>query len=182
DGTVPSLRQWADEAIPVHASCLDIALKRLPNPEHQFAIGLDRSLYYSVHTRSAKLAPGNGAVIQLAKYLRSDSTQKGSDLRRELEDVMDWLQPGWRDELVTDRFLPRMLVTNAIATAATGGTSGRPSSSVPEIPNLFLAGDWVGPHGMLVDASLSSARDAAKLALRCLEGVNIVSQPNLTTV
>ena len=182
DGTVPSLRQWADEAVPIHAGCLDIALRRLPNPEHQFAIGLDRSLYYSVHTRSAKLAPANGAVIQLAKYLRADSTQKGSDLRKELEDVMDWLQPGWREVLVTDRFLPRMLVANAVATAAAGGTPGRPTSIVPEIPNLFLAGDWVGPHGMLVDASLSSARDAAKLALRWLDGANVVSQADLTTV
>jgi phytoene dehydrogenase-like protein len=181
DGTVPSLRQWADEAMPIHAACLDIALRRLPNPEHQFAIGLDRSLYYSVHTRSAKLAPANGAVIQLAKYLHTDSTQKGSDVRTELEAVMDWLQPGWREELVSDRFLPRMLVSNAVVTAVSSGTPGRPSSTVPEIPNLFLAGDWVGPHGMLVDASLSSARDAAKLALRWLDSAKIVPQTNLTT-
>ncbi len=31
--------------------------------------------------------------------------------------------------------------------------------------NLYLAGDWVGPEGFLVDASVASARRAAEMAL-----------------
>lgn len=42
-----------------------------------------------------------------------------------------------------------------------GGAAARPGVSVPEVDGLFLAGDWVGPTGMLADASLASARDAA---------------------
>ena len=33
------------------------------------------------------------------------------------------------------------------------------------IDGLYLAGDWVGPEGFLVDASVASARRAAELAL-----------------
>lgn len=170
DGGVGSLRQWAGAAVPIYASCLDVALRRLPRSENQFAIGLDSPLYYSVHTRSARLAPPGGAVIQLAKYLRVDSENNAVEIERELEALMDLLQPEWRDELVTKRFLPRMLVSNAVATAAHGGTSGRPGPAVPEFQNLFVAGDWVGPHGMLADTSLASARDAARLAVQWLVG------------
>jgi hypothetical protein len=31
---------------------------------------------------------------------------------------------------------------------------------------VYFAGDWVGPHGYLVDASLGSARESARQILR----------------
>jgi hypothetical protein len=34
---------------------------------------------------------------------------------------------------------------------------------VPGADDLFVAGDWVGSRGMLVDASLASAREAAAM-------------------
>jgi hypothetical protein len=34
---------------------------------------------------------------------------------------------------------------------------------VPGIANLYLIGDWVGPEGFLVDASMASARRAAQM-------------------
>jgi hypothetical protein len=39
---------------------------------------------------------------------------------------------------------------------------------VPGIANLYLAGDWVGREGFLVDASMASARRAAQLASQCV--------------
>ena len=36
---------------------------------------------------------------------------------------------------------------------------------VPGLDNLYLAGDWVGPEGFLVDASMASAQRAAQLML-----------------
>jgi len=152
--------------VPIHAACLDVALRTLPNAEHLFAIGVDRPIYYSVHTRSARLAPEGGSVIQLAKYLSASSKDPANDVRDELEGVLDWLQPGWRDVLVAKRLLPRMVVSNAVVTSAQGGTAGRPGPAVPEHPNLFVAGDWVGPFGMLADASFASARSAANLAVQ----------------
>ncbi|MDR3405658.1 MAG: NAD(P)/FAD-dependent oxidoreductase [Chthoniobacter sp.] len=167
-GEVPSLRRAANEAGPIQAACLDVALRRLPCAENQFAIGLDHPWYYSVHSRSAKLAPDGGAVIQVAKYLSRDAGAQPGNIQQELEGVMDWMQPGWREELVERRFMPRMLVANSVVTVTQGDARGRPGCALPEVPNLFLAGDWVGPHGMLADASLASARDAARLASRWL--------------
>jgi len=33
------------------------------------------------------------------------------------------------------------------------------------VPGLYVAGDWVGPAGLLADASLASARAAARTIL-----------------
>lgn len=169
----PSLHHWAQTLVPVHAACLDVALRDLPNQDHQFAIGLDQPLYYSVHTRSAKLAPQGMALIQLAQYLKADDPTDSPTLRGTLESLMDRFQPGWRDLVLHQRFLPRMIVTHAIYS-----TQGRPPVTVREIPNLFLAGDWVGSEGMLVDASLTSAQRAVQ---HTLERLKKPSQARLST-
>jgi hypothetical protein len=57
-----------------------------------------------------------------------------------------------------------MMVSNALVTAADGGERGRPGPALPELPGLYVVGDWVGPDGMLADAALASARRAAVLA------------------
>jgi len=164
-GAVPRLASWAAEAVPVKAACLDIGLSRLPQPRARFALGIDRPYYFSVHSAIAQLGPAGTAMIHVAKYLNPSETQDAKEDERELEGVLDLMQPGWRKVLVERRFLPGMVVANAVVTAATGGTRGRPGSAVPEIENLFLAGDWVGPDGMLADASLASAKQAASLLL-----------------
>ncbi len=33
---------------------------------------------------------------------------------------------------------------------------------MPDAPGVFVVGDWVGPEGMLLDASLASAERAAR--------------------
>ncbi|MCI0486792.1 MAG: FAD-dependent oxidoreductase [Blastocatellia bacterium] len=166
DGEHPLLAKWADESIPVKAACLDIALSRLPNPKATFALGMDRPLYLSVHSAAARLAPCEGALIQLAKYLPPDDDQPPESVERELENLLELLQPGWREALVYRRFLPDMVVMNAIATARHRGTKGRPGPQVEDVPGLFVVGDWVGEEGLLVDASLASARHASDIIAR----------------
>lgn len=138
---------------PVTITCLDLALSRLPIPETRFALGLDRPFYYSVHSQWAQLAPKGGALVHLAKY--------GEGTERELEGLMDELQPGWREVMVHRRFLPTMTVTNALTEVA---VNGKPSRMPPatSVQGLYVAGDWVGERGMLSDAALASARDVAK--------------------
>ncbi|HYC21129.1 MAG TPA: FAD-dependent oxidoreductase [Candidatus Bathyarchaeia archaeon] len=158
------LDRWADAAVPIRAACLDVALSRLPVPTATFALGIDRPHYFSVHSAAARLAPAGAALIHLAKYLSPDSRSEPREDERELETLLDLVQPGWRDVLVDRRFMPSLVVSNAIATAAAGGTAGRPGPAVPGIANLYVVGDWVGPEGMLADATLASAR----LAVRAL--------------
>ncbi|WP_437811233.1 phytoene desaturase family protein [Sorangium sp. So ce1078] len=165
---VPALAAYAERAVPVRAACLDVALSRMPRPRFRVALGIDRPLYLSLHSGVARLAPEGGAVIHAVQY---GPELAGRDPERELEDLLERAQPGYRDFLVERRFLPSLVVSNAVVAAEGGGYAGRPGVRVPEVDGLFLAGDWVGPTGMLADASLGSARDAAAavLARRALD-------------
>jgi len=165
-GERSSLKGYADQSIPVKAACLDVALDRLPRPNATFALGIDSSVYYSVHSATARLAPDGAALIQLGKYLPPGYDEPPSVAERELEQLLDLVQPGWREVLAHRRYLPELTVYNAIPVANRGGFKGRPSPEVPDVPGLFLAGDWVGPEGLLADAGLASSKLAAGLAAR----------------
>ncbi len=156
-------RAWADAALPVRAACLDIGLTRLPRPKARFALGIDEPLYLSVHSAVARLAPAGGAMIHVAKYLPVGGISDAKADERQLEALLDLVQPGWREVVAERRFLPNMTVSNALVTAAGGGLRGRPGPAVPGVDHLYVVGDWVGPHGQLADASLASARQAAEL-------------------
>jgi len=159
------LAAWAANAIAVRAACLDVALSHLPVPRARFALGIDRPLYCSVHSAVARLAPEGGATIHVARYLPPGASDARAD-ERELEALLDSMQPGWRAVVVERRFLPSMVVSNALVTAAAMGTAGRPGPAVPGLRRCYVVGDWVGPEGQLVDASLASARRAAAMAVR----------------
>lgn len=161
-GKHPELSRWASNLIPVRAACLDLALRKLPNPDIRFALGVDRPLYYSVHSATAKLAPEGMATVSLAKYLDPHGDSRASEDEAELHGLMDLIQPGWREELIHRQFLPRPVVTWALPEAATAGTSGRPGPAVPGIQGLYVVGDWAGKKGQLADAALASGQQAAR--------------------
>jgi phytoene dehydrogenase-like protein len=145
---------------PVTAACFDVGLACLPRPEQKLVLGLDRPLYFSVHTAFAKLAPEGASLVQLLKYHGPDAPPSADD-EAELEAHLDRAQPGWRNHVLVRRFLPRMTVTHALVTPA-----GRPRAEV--LPGVHLAGDWVGECGMLADAAAASARRAANACLELL--------------
>jgi phytoene dehydrogenase-like protein len=158
---------------PVTAACLDVALRALPQPKNLLALGIDRPVQFGVHSAFAQLTPKGGALIHLTKYRKeqkaTDEELEGSKPRRgsaaiedeqELEDLLDRMQPGWREVLVHRRFLPAMTVANALVTPR----DPRPPVTT-SVRGLYIAGDWVGDEGMLSDAALASARAAAKAIL-----------------
>ena len=157
------LTNAAKEAKPIRMVCLDVALSSLPDKDVTFALGVDRPLYFSVHSAHAKLAPEGGALIHVSKYLGTSIEPKPREDQPELEEFLDLLQPGWRQVLVKKRPLPNMVVSNAIVTAATGGLAGRPDVKIAD--NLYIVGDWVGKEGLLSSASFASAKRAAQLIL-----------------
>lgn len=161
---------WAAAAIPVRGATLDIGLSRLLQPRVRFVLGVDRPLYFSVHSGVADLAPEGGAMIHVSKYLSSDEEADSQSVEREFEDLLDLVQPGWREVLVERRFLPNIVVVTAMASAGQGGLSGRAGPEVPGIRNLYVAGDWVGPEGWLSDASRVSGKRAAELILGAGDG------------
>lgn len=141
------------------------AISSLPAPDGLFGLGIDEPLYLSVHSAYAKLAPEGGAVIHVAKYLGTSIEPDPGRDGAEMEGLLDLLQPGWRKVLVKKRLLPAMFVSNALVTAAQGGLAGRPDTKVGGSGGLYVAGDWVGPEGLLSDASYASARRAAQQIL-----------------
>lgn len=153
-----ALATWAEQAVPARVACLDVALSRLPNERAGFALGIDQPLYLSVHSNTARLAPDGAALVSAMKYLPAGRTPDATRDRAELEAWLDLLQPGWREVLVECRWLASMVATNAIVAA----NAARPGPRVPDMPGLFVVGDWVDSNGMLLDASLSSAERAAE--------------------
>ena len=162
DGESPEvLSKAVKEAKPVRMACLDVALSSLPQKDVLFALGIDSPLYFSVHSASAKLAPENGALIHVSKYLGASIQSKPKEDGQELEELLDLLQPGWRNVVVKKRPLPNMVVSNALVTAANSGLSGRADPKIED--NLYIVGDWVGSEGLLSSASFASAKRAAQL-------------------
>ncbi len=163
-------RGWS-QLKPVTIASLDVALSRLPQPKPTLAIGIDKPLYFSVHSAHAQLTPRGGALIHVAKYqsepgaagrddydrevLRLNAAARSDEL--ELEALLDEVQPGWRDVLVHRRFFPALTVANSLRMPGVE----RPSPRTP-VRGLYIAGDWVGSEGALSDAALASARAAAR--------------------
>ena len=68
------------------------------------------------------------ALIQTAKYLPPDNQDSTETIERELEELLDLVQPGWRDVTVHRRFLPDMIVMNAMPLARTALEEARSRS------------------------------------------------------
>ena len=148
-----------------HIACLDVALSRAPTTRYPVVFDLDQPRFITTQSRYARIAPDGGAVVHAFYHL--DPRQAGDPDREsaEMEKLMDEVHPGWRDVVVERRFLPRMLSAGWLPQAAQGGMAGRPGYRSPELANVYLAGDWIGPHGYLADAALASARAAVRLVL-----------------
>ena len=145
-------------AVAVRAAALDLGLRRLPRPDRRVVFGVDEPLYLSTHTPAARLADSGGEVVHLLHY------GAGDNARAAMESLLDDAQPGWRDHVVVERFSRWLLVAHDRPGPGRGLTA-RPPAAVPDYPGLFLAGDWVGPVGLLADAALASAHQAALLAI-----------------
>lgn len=165
DVTPASIGLWA-QPTPVRMASLDLGLRRLPRRQKGTVLGLDQPLYFSLHSAYANLAPEGGVLIHAAKYLPPGRTTDPREDEREIEAFVDLVQPGWRDQVIVRRFLPNLTATSALVTAEAGGLAGRPGPAIPEIPGLYVAGDWVGADGLLADAALASAKEAAKMIIR----------------
>ncbi len=162
--SVESLRVAADRSVAVYAACLDLGLSQLPDPRHNFALGLDEPLYLSVHSQAARLAPEGGALVHILRYLQPDQPVDKKLLLKELEAFADLVQPGWRSYVRASQFFWKMPVMYSEPLARYRGLAGRPGVAVPGISGLYIAGDWVGSHSLLSDAAAASGRLAGELA------------------
>jgi phytoene dehydrogenase-like protein len=164
-GSDKPLHQIIDALIPARVACLDVALSRLPDPQHAIVQDMERPRFFSTQSLYAHVAPEGAALIHVFKQLDPAHITDPREDERDLEDLLDAAQPRWRDVLVKRVFLPRIEAVGMLPTASGGGYAGRPGPRVPGLANLYLAGDWIG-EGFLSDPCMSSARQAAQLALQ----------------
>jgi phytoene dehydrogenase-like protein len=155
----------------VEASCLDLAVSRAADPGLLF--GIDEPLYLSDHSVSASLAPAGHHVVHVARYL---SPAEQPDPRATHAQLAAHAARAGLDEgvVVDSRYLHRMTVVGALAIAAHGGLRGRPSVGDSGMPRVFLAGDWVGGRGHLLDAVVASAEEAAGRVDRVPAGARLL--------
>ncbi|PET71379.1 hypothetical protein CN514_07265 [Bacillus sp. AFS001701] len=164
-----SFLQKCNQMIPVKAACLDLVMKGLPNPKLNFALGVDQPWYFSNHSSVAKLSNKEGEiVVHLMKYLNSVNETDSKKDEEELEGLLDVLQPGWRDYVISRRYLPKLIVSNDIKKPFQKLDNHLSNSDVG-LEGIYIAGDWVGETELLLNASLTSVKNATKLINEKLE-------------
>lgn len=142
--------------LPLHMASLDLGLEGMPADTTNVAFALDRPIYFSVHSASAQLAPKGGQMVHVAKYLGA-GLEDPKAVRAELEEYATLVMPGWKKHIRSERFLPALMVTPMMPTP-----SNRPDHDFLGLDRVKIAGDWVGPEGMLADAAVASAFGAAE--------------------
>ncbi len=164
-GNYQPLREIVEALLPAHLACLDVALSRLPEPGYPIVQDLDGPRFLSTQSVYAQIAPQGGALIHTFKQLDPRHLSDPREDERDLENLLDTVQPGWRDVLVRRVYLPHIEAVGMLPTIHSNGYAGRPGPQVPGLSNLYLAGDWIG-EGFLSDPSFDSARQVAQLVLQ----------------
>lgn len=109
----------------------------------------------------ATLAPDGHSLLQAQIGLRPGETADEGEAR--LAALLDLGYPGWRERTA---FRRRMVFENRAGAVDLPGTSWRDRPAVDRGNGVFLAGDGVAAPGLLSDTSVTSALEAARLALR----------------
>jgi phytoene dehydrogenase-like protein len=158
----PPLQRVVDPLVPAQVASLDVALRRLPNSRWTVVQDLEQPRFMSIQSLYSRVAPEGGAVIYAFKQLDPRHSGDPHSDERDLEDLLDVAQPGWREVVEHRQYLPRIEAVGMLPMASTHGYAGRPGVRVPGVSNLYVAGDWVG-EGFLSDPSFGSAREVARL-------------------
>ncbi len=164
---LPADPEWGELGPPVTAACLDLGVSRSPEPG--YVLSLDEPVYATVQSPPARQAPAGGAVVAALRY----GARSAALDRPQLEALVATAGVA-EEDVVVRRFLARMSVYGALPLASTGGLAGRPGIDHTGVPGITMAGDWVGPEGLLADAALASGHAAGMRAARDCPDSSIV--------
>ncbi|MBD3919309.1 NAD(P)/FAD-dependent oxidoreductase [Paenibacillus sp. PR3] len=164
-----ALRIWKEQAIEMTTATLDVALRKVPQQKINIVYGIDQTVFLSNHSQAAHLSDEGAQVISVIKY-QGKEKDADQDLR-DLEQLLDTVHPGWRNELAAKQFLPNMTVSHDFVHLQ---RQSKPGPVVPEITGLYVAGEWVSHGEMLVDAATASAKRAVAHILSHTETENKV--------
>ena len=147
---------------PVAATTLDLALAR---PFDRVVFGVDAPLYLSPHAPAARLAPPGRGLVCTMRYLAPGEAPGTPEVERARLRSFAELAGIDPADVLHEWALHRSVVSHGAPAARAGGLAGRPSADALGLPGVLLAGDWVGPHGLLADAAAASGEEAARQAL-----------------
>ena len=160
-GASAAARRWATDERPVVATTLDVALWHPAGtrPAHH------------VRPRRADVLLGPHArtrisltVMEAARSRTSSGTARPmSTPSPGSSGCSIGSQPGWHEQVADWRHGERLVVAHGRPLPGRG-LGGRPPVAVPDLPRVYVAGDWVGPDGMLADAAFASGRAAGRAA------------------
>ncbi|HBZ09902.1 MAG TPA: dehydrogenase, partial [Bacillus bacterium] len=122
--------------------------------------------FFTNQSRAAKLSDDGTVVVSLAKYHNPIEEINAHADKQQLESIMDLLQPGWRQEVVVQQFLPKLTVSYNFPHLK---RKENPGPSIPEMKGLYIAGDWTGHEEVLADAAAASGKRAAREILKAKE-------------
>lgn len=150
---------------PVQAATLDLALNRVHDG---LVFGLDRPLYLSPHAPAARLAPEGCGLVSLMHYVPvGEKSTPNADREADRTELRALARmAGIADaDVVHESYSHRLVVSHGSPSAAGGGLRGRPNTNALSMTGVHVAGDWVGPVGLLADASAASGEAAAQAAI-----------------
>lgn len=162
-GLSGALERAADAAEPVTVASLDVGFGDGWTPGWVLGIGLP--VFVTTQGPTADVAPEGQSLVGMFRYHDAATPDATAD-REMLEGVLTRLRPDWRTAAREVRFGARQVVAHGRPRAETGGLAGRPSPELADRPGLYVAGDWVGPDGLLADAAVTSGTAAGRLAAR----------------
>lgn len=164
---------------PLRLASLDLGI-RGPWSGPAAVFNLDEPILFSLVSQFAAVAPEGHSLLALAWYRREgDDEVPATELRARLErSASRWL-PDWRSALVVEQFLPDMTVSHDRPQPGRG-LAGRWPAVIGD--GLYLVGDWVGDHGLLLDASLASATTVGDAVLAPAEHHRSPGEPRLATM
>jgi glycine/D-amino acid oxidase-like deaminating enzyme len=158
---LPADPGWGDLGGPVTAACLDVGVRRVPDPG--YVLGVDAPIYGTTQSPPARQAPAGRAVVAVVRYGARSAAEDRPDLEAHLAEI-----GVAAEDVDVSRFLAAMVVAGTLPLAWRGGLRGRPAGADTGLEGVEVAGDWVGPTGLLSDAALASGRAAGLAALRAV--------------
>ncbi|KKI89540.1 FAD-dependent pyridine nucleotide-disulfide oxidoreductase [Bacillus sp. SA1-12] len=156
----PQQKSFLSSIKTVKGATFDISLTHLPNTKRLFAMDMEHPYYYSVHSNYAKLSDdGKGVVLHVFKYHHPDHPIEAIEVKHELEQFLNKLQPGWQQCVISSRFMPQITVNQRLPRIGDEQKLSRYNSATP---GLYIAGDWASPEHILADGAVSSGKQAAE--------------------
>jgi len=138
DAGCRSVLRWTDQARTIEAASLTLSLRRLSAPDHFAVLGLDQPVYFVNQSKFTRLSEDGTSVVNITKSNGTGGSDPKAD-ERFLEQTLDLIQPGWREEVVARQYLPHIAV--AYDFMHLGREDRFPGPAVPEIAGLYVAGE-----------------------------------------